>query len=64
MRETSRHPVTMPISELDWEIDTELFDPPFDTRALEVVEASVEDVEPWQRLGDLLGRITGEADTE
>lgn len=64
MRETTRHPATQPLTELEWEIDTELFDPPFETRALEIVEASLEDVEPWQRLGDLLGRITGEADID
>jgi|GEM_PF-1879623 len=54
----------LPTPELDWEIDPEIFAEPFDALALEIVEASLEDVEPWQRLGDVLGRITGEADTE
>lgn len=64
MRHASPHAAVMPTPELDWEIDAEIFDEPFDALALEIVEASLEDVEPWQRLGDVLGRITGEADTE
>jgi hypothetical protein len=47
------------------EIDAELFDEPFDALALLAsIEASLDDVEPWQRLSDVLGRITGEAETD
>ena len=51
-------------SEFEWEIDAELFDEAFDTQALAGIETDLEDVEPWQRLGDVLGRITGEVDTD
>jgi hypothetical protein len=64
MRHPTHHAAAMPTPELDWEIDAEIFEEPFETSALQILEASLEDVEPWQRLGDLLGRITGEADAE
>ena len=50
--------------EPDWEIDAELFDETVDSQALAGIETDLEDVEPWQRLGDVLGRITGEVDTD
>jgi hypothetical protein len=47
------------------EMDTELFDEQDDTLAvLAGLETTVEDVEPWQRLGDVLGRVTGEVDID
>ena len=64
MRRTTHDSTARPRFEADLEFDAEIFEEQFDTLALETIEASLEDVEPWQRLGDLLGRITGEVDTE
>ena len=47
------------------EMDGELFDEPIEALAkLAGLEASLDDLEPWQRLGDVLGQITGEAATD
>ncbi len=64
MRQAPHDTVRQFAREPDWEIDAELFDETFDTQLLAGLETDLEDVEPWQRLGDVLGRITGEADTD
>ena len=64
MRQATHDAARQFASEPEWEIDAELFDETADTRALAGIETDFEDVEPWQRLADLLGRITGEADTD
>ena len=51
------------------EMDGELFDEPIDTLAVLAgpeasLEVSLDDLAPWQRLGDVLGQITGEAATD
>jgi len=47
------------------EMDVELFDEAFDAEALLAsIEATLEDAEPWQRLSEILGRITGEIDDD
>lgn len=48
-----------------FEMDDELFDEPLDALDLLAgIETSLDDLEPWQRLGDVLGMITGEAATD
>lgn len=48
-----------------YEMDDELFDEAFDAEAmLAGIEASLDDAEPWQRLGEVLGRITGEIEAD
>jgi hypothetical protein len=64
MRQTTSDAAGQFVSEPEWEIDAELFDEVFDAQALAGIETDLEDVEPWQRLGDLLGRLTGEVDTD
>ncbi len=46
------------------EMDAELFDEPPDILGLAGITADGDDIEPWQRLGDLLDQITGEVETE
>ncbi len=62
MRHAPRNPAQRTVKESEWEIDAEIFDEPLDCEALAAIETSLEDDEPWQRLGDVLGRITGEAE--
>ena len=64
MRQATHDTARQFASEPEWEIAAELFDETFDTQALAGIETDLEDVEPWQRLADVLGRITGEADTD
>ena len=67
MRPETPDPRAAPLPDSDWEIDAEIFDghwdDPWDGPALEAAETRLEDEEPWQRLGDIIGRITGEAET-
>ena len=49
--------------EPECEIDAELFEETSESQALAAIETDLEDVEPWQRLGDVLGRLTGEVET-
>ena len=52
-------------SDGELEMDGELFDEPIDALAmLAGIEASPDDLEPWQRLGDVLGQITGEVEAD
>lgn len=52
-------------TEMDMEIDEEFFDDTFDAEALLAnIQTSLEDPEPWQRLSEVLGRITGEIDSD
>ena len=47
------------------EIDADVFDDGFDAEALLAsIEASLDDAEPWRRLGEVLGRITGELEPD
>ncbi len=64
MRYASAERDRQALLEQDWEIDAELFEEPFDGEALAGIDAALDDVEPWQRLGDVLGRLTGEAETD
>jgi len=64
MRRATHDVTVTPTLQADFEFDAEIFEEQFDSLALETIEASLEDVEPWQRLGELLGRITGEVDTD
>ena len=64
MRQATLDPSGPFASEPEWEIDVDVFEEAFDTQALAGIETHLEDVEPWQRLGDLLGRLTGEVDTD
>jgi hypothetical protein len=50
--------------ESEWEIDPDLFDEAYDGDAFAGIDTDLDDVEPWQRLGDVLGRLTGEAETD
>jgi hypothetical protein len=50
---------------LEIEMDDDFYGDPLETPGLLAgLDASLEDIEPWQRLGDLLGHVTGEADTD
>ena len=65
MRRGARGVPALAARDDELEMDAELFDEPCDTLAvLAGLETTVEDVEPWQRLGDVLGRVTGELDTD
>lgn len=49
----------------EWAMDTEQDDEMVAAAdVLAGLEASLEDAEPWQRLGDILGRITGIVDLD
>lgn len=50
--------------ESKWDFDAELFDEFLDTEALAAIETDFDGVEPWRRVGDVLGCITGEIDTD
>lgn len=50
---------------LELEMDDELFEEQLTMAGLfSAIDARPEDIEPWQRLGDLLGHLTGEAETD
>ncbi len=50
---------------LELEVDDELFLDPMEAPGLLAgSEASLDDIEPWQRLGDIIGQVTGEAEAD